>query len=209
MIIFRKTLHLYKLKLKIHMKNFLIFGPPGSGKGTYSKVLAEKLNLEHLSTGDIIRDEIKKDTEFGRMAKGLIDAGNFVPDKHIIQIVVEKLTKMENKDGFVLDGFPRTVQQAKFIDKFLFERRTPIKALLNLRVSKPILFERISKRAKIEGRPDDADNKVIHARLNKYENETLPVLNYFETRGKIININSDQSIDDAINEILGKIEDIT
>jgi len=190
------------------MKNFLIFGHPGSGKGTYSKVLAEKMNLKHLSTGDIIRDEIKKDTEFGKMAKGLIDAGDFVADRFIIQIVIEHILKIKDEVGFILDGFPRTVQQAKFVDKFLFERRTPIIALLKLDIPKSILFDRISKRAKIEGRPDDADNRVIHARMNKYESETLPVLDYFKTRGKIIDINSNQSIDEVIEEISQKIEEI-
>ncbi len=187
------------------MKNYLLFGPPGVGKGTQSSFLCEKFNLIHISTGDIIRAEQKKGTKIGKLADKLIDQGNFLPDEHVIELVKTVIIDNPKAEGFLFDGFPRTLFQAKVLDEFLFNRKTPIIALLNLTAGKKVLLERIVERGKTSGRKDD-NKEVFETRFTNYVTETRPVINYFEQRRKKIDINGDQEIEKVTTELLNAIE---
>lgn len=162
------------------MINIVLMGPPGSGKGTQAKVIAEQLGLIHLSTGDLIREEQKKDTKIGKFATQLIDKGKYLPDDIVIQMVKQKVIDNPKAAGFIFDGFPRTVDQAKTLDEFLNLRKTPLNKIILLDTTNEIIKERIKARALVEGRADDAED-VVDTRINTYKTQTLPVVNYFKT----------------------------
>lgn len=187
------------------MKNYLLFGPPGAGKGTQSKKLCEKFNLVHISTGDIIREEQAKGTKIGKLADQLIDKGNFLPDDIVIELVKTKIIENPKANGFLFDGFPRTVKQAKILDEFLHFRKTPIVGVIKLNVESHVLAERIVKRGQEHGRKDDT-REVFMTRFNLYNQETLPILDYFKGRGKILDIDGDRNVDEVSNEIFNLIE---
>lgn len=187
------------------MKNYLLFGPPGAGKGTQSKKLCEKFNLIHISTGDIIREEQAKGSKIGKLADQLINKGNFLPDDMVIELVKNKIIENSDADGFLFDGFPRTVKQAKILDEFLHIRKTPIIGVIKLNVQSHILVERIVRRGEQSGRPDDT-REVFMTRFNLYNQETLPILDYFNGRGKIIEINGEEDEINVTKEIFNSIE---
>lgn len=184
-------------------KNIIILGPPCSGKGTQAKKIAEQYGLVHVSTGDIIRDEISRNTDFGKIAKNIIDAGAFVPDERMIPKLKEFLINHKDVKGYIFDGFPRNVNQAKMLDKIMFERKLRIDGIFLLNCSNVTLIQRMKSRATIEGRPDDNDN-VFAERINNYNNLTNPVVSYY---GKaVINIESEGTSDDVhkvMVEIIG------
>lgn len=161
------------------MKNIILIGPPGAGKGTQAKMIAEKLGLMHISTGDLIREEQKNDTKIGKLATQLIDKGHFLPDTVVNQMVKQKIIDNPSVAGFIFDGFPRTVDQAKTLDEFLNLRKTPISKVIMLDTSNEIIVQRITERAAIENRPDDSP-EVINTRIETYKKQTLPVVNYLK-----------------------------
>jgi len=178
--------------------NIIIFGPPGAGKGTQAEKLIEHYNLPHLSTGNIFRENIKNETLLGKKVKSIMDDGKLVPDETVVELVADELKKEKYNDGVILDGFPRTVTQAKALDAFFEENNEKVDAFLTLDVPESELVKRILNRG--EGRSDDTPEK-IKTRLKVYREETEPVLNYYEVKGQAIHINGTGTIDDIFDRI--------
>lgn len=186
------------------MLNIVLFGPPGSGKGTQSSKLIEKYGLIHLSTGDILRESIANKTELGILAKQFIDKGELVPDEHVIKIVVRRLDRNPNANGFIFDGFPRTNVQAEFLYKELIERGTSISVMMTLDVPYQELMNRILNRGKDSGRTDDQNSEIIDNRIKVYNRQTAPVIEYYKAKGKYHSIDGIGTVD----EIFGRITDV-
>jgi len=161
------------------MKNIILIGPPGAGKGTQAKMISEKLQLIHISTGDLIREEQANNTKIGKLATQLIDKGNFLPDNIVIEMVKQKIIDNPKANGFVFDGFPRTVDQAKSLDEFLNYRKTPINKVVILEVSDEVIKKRIAERAASQNRADDKP-EIVQDRINIYNKQTVPVVNYYK-----------------------------
>ena len=160
------------------MLNIVIFGAPGSGKGTQSELIAEKYQLVHLSTGDMLREEIANGTEVGKIADALISKGNLAPDDLIIQMIEQKInTYKKNCNGFIFDGFPRTVAQAKALDELLAKHGKKLTLMIDLHVDEHLLIDRLLKRGLTSGRADD-NLEVIKKRLEVYHQVTVPVLDF-------------------------------
>lgn len=164
------------------MKNIVIFGAPGSGKGTYSAKLVERYVLGHISTGDVLRAEIKNETELGKTAKSYIDKGQLIPDELMINILASKLDSLCDNKGVIYDGFPRTIAQAEALKEMLQKRGLKIDAMLELVVGEDVLMERLLRRAQIEGRADD-NEETIKNRFAVYHNQTKPLAEWFEKEG--------------------------
>ena len=171
-------------KLIIIMKYYLLFGPPGAGKGTQAKLLVEKYNFHHVSTGDLLRKEIAKGSELGLKAKSLIDAGNFVDDAIVVGMIENEIASNPDVGGFLFDGFPRTVAQAEILDAMLEKRGAAVEKVISIIISDEMVFERIQHRANIEGRKDDADPKTIQNRIDTYHAKTEPLIGYYKPQGK-------------------------
>ena len=191
------------------MLNLVLFGPPGAGKGTQAKILAEKYQLIHLSTGDLLRSEISAGTELGLEAKKLMDQGLLVPDEVVIGMISNKLDQNKDTGGFIFDGFPRTVDQAKALDALLTEKNDSIHQMLALEVGDEELIQRLLKRAEIEGRSDDADESIIRNRIQEYNNKTAPVANYYTEQGKFSAITGTGSIESISSLLFQAIEKVT
>jgi adenylate kinase len=178
------------------MVNFLIFGPPGSGKGTQSVRLAEKFNLVHLSTGDMLRAEISADTELGKKMSSIMATGELVPDEVVIEMIAGKIDKTKNSAGFLFDGFPRTVGQTIELEKMLAKRGMKIDRMLVLDVDHDELVSRLIARAELSGRPDDKDPAVIENRISVYKSKTEPIINYCREKRLYQPVNGMGTIDD-------------
>ncbi len=163
------------------MLNIVLFGPPGAGKGTQSRMLVEKYNLAYISTGDILRSEIAKETELGLQAKDIIRKGGLVSDEIIVQIIESRIETNTEVNGFLFDGFPRTIVQAYILEGLLLKMNTKLDCMLSLEVSTEHLRKRLLERAKKENRPDDTE-AVIAVRLQEYENKTAPVVNFYKEK---------------------------
>lgn len=188
------------------MLNIVIFGAPGSGKGTQSDKLIEHYKLLHISTGDVLRDNIKRGTELGKTAKGYIDQGQLVPDELIIDILAQVLdeNKEQATEGVIFDGFPRTIPQAEALEQMLADRGTQIDAVVGLEVPEEELIKRILLRGQMSGRSDD-NEETARKRLDTYHNQTSPLKAFYEKQGKYRAINGLGSIDgifDLIKEAL-------
>ena len=183
------------------MNNIVLFGPPGAGKGTQSEKLIEKYQLTHMSTGDLFRKHMGEGTELGIKARGYMDKGHLVPDELVINMVDVKISSTPNSEGFIFDGFPRTVPQAIAFDKLLNEKGTPIKVMLMLDVPEQELIDRLLERGETSGRTDDQDEGKIRTRIDVYEGETLPVADYYEKQSKLNKIDGVGGID----EIFGRL----
>lgn len=166
------------------MLNIVLFGPPGSGKGTQSATLIEKYNLVHLSTGDILRGEIAGQTPLGLEAKKKMDKGELVPDEVVIGMIGNKLEANAHASGFIFDGFPRTTAQAKALDNLLSQKGTSITVMLALEVEKDELVKRLLNRGKDSGRADDQNMDVIENRIAVYNKETAIVADYYKNQNK-------------------------
>ena len=164
------------------MLNLVIFGAPGSGKGTQSEILIEQYGLDHISTGDILRGEIKAGSELGKAAKGYIDAGQLVPDGLIIDMIEKVLGERKPKKGIILDGFPRTVAQAEALDALLAKLGTRVHAVLDLQVEEAELIDRLLKRGQESGRSDD-NLETIQKRLGVYHAQTAPIAAHYAQQG--------------------------
>ena len=178
------------------MFNLILFGPPGSGKGTQSDRLVEKYGLIHLSTGNLLREEISNKTPLGIEAKKFIDHGQLVPDEIVIGMVDSFFDKHKEANGFLFDGFPRTVAQAQALDKLLALKKTDIAVVLALDVTESELINRLLNRGKTSGRSDDSDETVIKKRFTVYTNETSPVADYYKKARKFKSIQGEGSVDE-------------
>lgn len=164
------------------MKNIIIFGAPGSGKGTYSSEIVSRYNMGHISTGDVLRGEIKNGTELGKIAKGYIDNGQLIPDELMIDILAATYDKFTAGKGVIFDGFPRTIAQAEALKKMLHERGHDMGIMIELVVEEDVLLARLLNRAKIEGRADD-NEETIKKRFAVYHSQTAPLADWFEKEG--------------------------
>ena len=164
------------------MLNIVIFGAPGSGKGTYSARLVDAFKLDHISTGDVLRAEIKNGTELGKTAQGYIDNGQLIPDELMIGILANVYDSFKGSKGVIFDGFPRTIAQAEALKTMLEERGEKISAMINLEVSEDILMARLLRRATLEGRADD-NEETIKKRFAVYHNQTAPLIEWFKGQG--------------------------
>ncbi len=191
------------------MLNIVIFGAPGSGKGTQSDKLIEHYKLFHISTGDVLRDNIRRGTELGKIAKGYIDQGQLVPDELIIDILAQVLD--DNKDsaqeGVIFDGFPRTIPQAEALEQLLADRGTQIDAVVGLEVPEDELIKRILLRGQMSGRSDD-NEETARKRLETYHNQTSPLKAYYEEQGKYRAINGLGTIDGIFDLIKDSLDNL-
>jgi adenylate kinase len=185
------------------MINFLIFGPPGSGKGTQSVKLAEKFNLVHLSTGDMLREEVAASTPLGKKMGTIMSKGELVPDEVVVEMIASKIDKTKNTAGFLFDGFPRTVAQTVALEKMLNKRGMKIDLMLVLDVDHDELVSRLVGRAELSGRPDDKDTAVIENRIDVYKSKTEPIINYCREKDIYQPVNGMGSIED----IFGRLSD--
>lgn len=180
------------------MLNIIIFGPPGCGKGTQSTKITEKYNLVHISTGDIIRKEIKSNSELGIQLKAIVEKGELVPYELIIKILESALEKNKDANGFIFDGFPRTIDQATDLDKILKKDGKSITMVLSLKIEDEVVVERLLRRAQIEGRKDDTED-VIKNRLKIYKEETFPLIALYKDLGKYHEVEGCNSIDEIFD----------
>ena len=183
------------------MFNLILFGPPGSGKGTQSERLVEKYGLVHVSTGNLLREEIAQKTPLGLEAKSFMDKGQLVPDEVVIGMVDSHFDKHKDARGFLFDGFPRTVAQAIALDKLLELKNTEIASVLALDVTEEELVKRLLNRGKTSGRSDDTNEDVIRKRFAVYTNETTPVADHYKKAKKFHPIKGEGSVDDIFNSI--------
>ncbi|HWR33169.1 MAG TPA: adenylate kinase [Chitinophagaceae bacterium] len=177
------------------MFNLILFGPPGSGKGTQADKLVSRYGLVHLSTGNLLRDEISRKTTLGMEAKNFIDKGRLVPDEVVIGMVSSYFDKHKDSKGFLFDGFPRTVAQAIALDELLELKKTSIESVLALEVSEKELVQRLLNRGKTSGRSDDTDEAVIKKRFAVYNDETTPVAEHYKKAGKFKKIKGEGTVD--------------
>ncbi|WP_320019970.1 adenylate kinase [Labilibaculum manganireducens] len=183
------------------MLNIVLFGPPGSGKGTQSKLLQKKYGLIHLSTGDVCREEIKQATPEGLEAKRLIDGGNFFPDKLAYRIVEKFLDSNIEAKGFVYDGMPRHEGQIDVFDGMLAKRDSVVDIVIELKVEEEELIQRLLKRGESSGRPDDSGREVIEKRLRIYEDVTAPIAKRYKEKGVYHSLDAIGSLDDVLERI--------
>jgi adenylate kinase len=187
------------------MFNLVLFGPPGSGKGTQSVQLMEKYGLLHISTGDLLREEVALATPLGVEAKKFMDAGMLLPDEVVIGMIASRLEANVHARGFIFDGFPRTVAQAEALDRLLEFRNGPIRVVLSLEVPQAELVRRLLERGLISGRTDDTE-EVITKRTSEYFAKTEPVARYYDAQGKLQRIKGDDSIDLIFQNLSGEVE---
>ena len=197
-----------QVKLKIVMKNIVIFGAPGSGKGTQSDLLIEHYGLGHISTGDVLRNEIKKGTELGKTAQGFIDKGNLIPDELMISILANVYDSFgRGHKGVIFDGFPRTSPQAEALKKMLFERGDKVAAMIELDVPEDELMQRLIKRGKESGRADD-NEETIKKRLVVYHQQTQPLIEWYKQEGLHHHINGLGTLDRIFGDIQKVIDNL-
>ncbi|PVD51012.1 adenylate kinase [Terrimonas sp.] len=188
------------------MFNLILFGPPGSGKGTQSEKLIAKYGLKHLSTGDLLRSEIAAQTPLGLEAKSFMDKGQLVPDEVVIGMISSALDNNPNAKGFLFDGFPRTEAQAEALDKLLKLKKTAIHLMLALDVAEAELIKRLLGRGKTSGRSDDTNEEVIKARIAEYHKKTTPVADYYLKFDKVKHIKGEGTVDEIFEVISKEID---
>jgi len=188
------------------MFNLILFGPPGSGKGTQSEKLIAKYNLKHLSTGDLLRSEIAQKTTLGLEAKKFMDQGNLVPDEVVIGMINHALDSNTNVEGFLFDGFPRTARQAEELDGLLEKKNTCIDVMLALDVIEEELIKRLVKRGETSGRSDDNNEKIITARIVEYHKKTAAVADHYQKVNKVVLIKGEGSIDEIFARLSKEID---
>lgn len=188
------------------MKNIVLFGPPGAGKGTQAEVLKEKYSLKHISTGDVFRFNIKNETELGLLAKKYMDKGDLVPDEVTINMLEAEVDKNPDAKGFIFDGFPRTESQAIALENFLSKKGTKINGMVALEVPEDLLVERLLERGKTSGRSDDTDEGKIRNRFNEYNTKTAILKDFYAAKGNYYGVDGVGSIEE-ITERLSNILD--
>ena len=182
------------------MLNIIIFGAPGSGKGTHSNLMKKNYNLTHISTGDVFRQEIENETELGKIAKGYIDKGQLVPDELTCDILNNVLETLNDTKGVIFDGFPRTIPQAEALEKILNKRGMDVSMLIDLQVEDAELVKRLLERGRISGRSDD-NEETIQSRLKVYHSQTAPLAEHYKRKGKHVAIKGHGTIEDIFFRI--------
>lgn len=190
------------------MINLILFGPPGSGKGTQATKLVEKYNLLHISTGDLFRYEMGNDTPLGKEAKSFISKGELVPDSITIGMLKNKVDANPDVTGYIFDGFPRTVNQAEALDELLKEKGDDITALISLGVDDEEIVTRLLNRGKTSGRKDDSDVKIIRNRIDVYKSETTPVYDFYNDKMKARKVDGLGSIDEIFDRLCEVIDEV-
>lgn len=188
------------------MFNLILFGPPGSGKGTQSEKLIAKYNLKHLSTGDLLRSEISRKTPLGIEAKKFMDKGQLVPDEVVIGMISYALDDNPLANGFLFDGFPRTSTQAQALDKRLELKHTSINVMLALDVTEEELVKRLVKRGETSGRTDDNNEQVIRTRIIEYNKKTSPVAEYYKKSNKVIMVKGEGTVEEIFLALTKEID---
>ena len=183
------------------MKYFVLFGPPGAGKGTQATAMVESFNLHHISTGALLRKEIVAGTELGKLAKSLIEKGNLVPDEVVEGMIENEFRSVTGVDGFLLDGFPRTLPQAEALDRILAKNSEEVTGTISIMIPDSLIMERIKGRALKEGRADDASEDIINNRIVTYHNQTEPLIEYYQKAGKYHEIDGVGTIDEVRDRI--------
>ncbi len=197
-----------KQEKKVHMRNIVIFGAPGSGKGTQSDLLIENYGLGHISTGDVLRSEIKKGTELGKTAQSYIDKGNLIPDDLMVSILAGVYDSYgRGHKGVIFDGFPRTIPQAEALEKMLDERGDKVAAMIELDVPEEELMQRLIKRGKESGRADD-NEETIKKRLVVYHQQTQPLITWYKNKGLHYHINGHGTLERIFSDIKKVIEEL-
>ena len=187
------------------MLNIVIFGAPGSGKGTQSERIVEKYGINHISTGDVLRAEIKNGTELGKTAKGYIDQGQLIPDELMIYILASVFDSFKDSKGVIFDGFPRTIAQAEALKKMLAERGQDVSVMLDLEVPEDELMVRLIKRGKDSGRADD-NEETIKKRLHVYHSQTSPLIDWYKNEKKYQHINGLGTMDGIFADICEAVD---
>lgn len=188
------------------MFNLILFGPPGGGKGTQAEKIVEKFGLIHLSTGNLLRQEISEKTPLGLEAKNFIDKGQLVPDEVVIGMIDSCLEKNADAKGFLFDGFPRNLAQVEALDKLLDLRKNRINKVIKLDVPDQECLKRLMKRGETSGRSDDASEEVNRKRLEVYHSETAPCADYYQMQDKLVVIHGVGTIDDIFTKVTTAIE---
>lgn len=188
------------------MFNLILFGPPGSGKGTQSEKLISRYGLNHLSTGDLLRSEINRKTALGQEAKNFMDKGQLVPDEVVIGMISSALDENPDACGFLFDGFPRTSTQAEALDKLLTLKKSCISVMLALEVSEEELVKRLVIRGETSGRSDDNNEQVIRARIIEYHNKTAAVAEYYKRFDKVVMVQGEGSIEEIFTALCAEID---
>lgn len=190
------------------MLNIVLFGPPGSGKGTQAENIINKYKLIHLSTGDMLRAEIASKTKLGLEAKTLMDKGELVPDAVVIGMIENKLAEDKSAGGFVFDGFPRTVKQAEALDELLEKHNAPIKIVLSLKVSEDELTKRILLRGATSGRRDDQNETIVKNRVAEYRTKTEPLAKYYDAQGKLKDVSGERPVAVVFDALCDEIDKV-
>lgn len=194
------------LTSKKKMKYYVLFGPPGAGKGTQATSMVEKYNLHHISTGALLRKEIAAGTELGKLAKDLIEKGNLVPDEVVERMIEHEFQTVTGVNGFLLDGFPRTLPQAEALDQILAKTGEAVTATVSIMIPDAMIMERIKGRALKEGRADDASEDIINTRIATYHNQTEPLIEYYTKSGKYHEIDGIGTIDQVRDRIFSVMD---
>lgn len=191
------------------MINIVLFGPPGSGKGTQAQHLIEKFNLKQISTGDLFRYNMKNDTDLGKLAKSYIDKGQLVPDQVTIDMLIDELKKPTDSNGFIFDGFPRTANQTQALETIVKEElNSEISVCLSLIVDDAVLVERLLKRGETSGRTDDSDEDIIRNRIVEYYTKTAEVAELYKKQGKYAEVNGIGEISEISEKLFAEVEKI-
>jgi len=188
------------------MLNLILFGPPGSGKGTQSEKLIVKYGLKHLSTGDLLRSEIAQQSQLGMEAKNFMDKGQLVPDEVVIGMISSAIENNPTVKGFLFDGFPRTSAQAAALDQLMELKNTSIKMMLAMEVGEKELMSRLLKRGETSGRSDDTNEEVVKARIIEYHNKTAAVADYYKEFNKVVTIKGEGTVEGIFNALCNEID---
>lgn len=188
------------------MFNVILFGPPGSGKGTQSEKITATYNLKHISTGDLLRSEIAAQSPLGLEAKKVMDRGELVPDSVVIGMISDQLEKNPHTSGFLFDGFPRTAIQARELDQLLSNKDTCIDVVLAMDVSEEELVKRLLKRGETSGRSDDVNEGIVRARIEEYRKKTRVVLDHYDEQGRVVHIAGEGSIDQIFERLKTELD---
>ena len=185
----------------------LLLGPQGSGKGTQAERISRTYGIPHIATGDMLRAAMAAGTELGRKVKPIYDAGDLVPDDLMIDLIRERLSQPDAEDGFVLDGFPRTLEQAEALDDMLLELGSPLDVVFDLQIDEPTTVQRLLDRAGKEGRADDTP-EAIAKRLQLFRDATLPVIEHYRAQGKVVGVHAGGTVNEVFNEIQEALEQV-
>ena len=187
--------------------NVLLLGPQGAGKGTQAKRIAVEYGIPHIASGEILRAEMTAGTDLGLRVKGIYDRGDLVSDDLMIELIRSRLAQADTDDGFILDGFPRTTIQAEALDEMFGEIGRSFNVVFALQIPDEVAFERLRRRAEIEGRPDDTDD-AIRRRLENYHRETAPLIEYYRARGNLVPIHGERTENEVFAEIQAALEQV-